>query len=70
MKDGALKVGLMRTNKKEQKFGGPCKTHRRIWRYFKISNYKPEVRECFGYLCPVGRIGFRTLKEEMYICMW
>lgn len=62
MRGGILNVDLMRTNKKEKKFGGSCKTHKRIRNYSKISSCKPEVSDDFGYLGPAESIGIVALK--------
>jgi hypothetical protein len=62
MRGGILNVGLLRTDKKEKKFGGSRKTHKRIRKYFKISSCKPEVRDGFGYLGTVESLGIGVLK--------
>jgi hypothetical protein len=63
MRGGALNVDLIRTDNKE-KFWGPCKTRKRIRKYFEVSRCKPDVRDGFGYLGPGERTRLRTLKER------
>jgi len=65
MRGGALNVVLMRTNKKEKKFGGSCITHKRFRKYFKISSCKPEVRDGFGFLGQVENIGLGSLEGRV-----